>query len=264
MKKAIFLIFCSAVTIGTLIFWNHSLNSKPILVPETTSTSTNESPHHKKLKLIDLENADENRLMKTVINACPKIISSVGTGTGFLFGDTGLVITALHVVNKDDWVYVQFYTLTDDYNELEENIIMPGTVVGWSNADYDLAFIHIDTIPKGVTPLKAAPNKNFANEQPVWRFGYNAHYKWAQGIYSPENCPEFRCLVTMPADRGGSGGPFVDGQGRVMGVFQRFNDSDDDMITDKDFNRILEFQPAVAHFLPLPYITTWILSQNLQ
>lgn len=256
MRKVLFLILCSAAAVGWLVFFKQSLHSTP-------THQTKPTTEVKKIQIIDLSKTNEHRLMNKIISACPQIISSTGIGTGFLFEDNGLIITALHVVDDDTAVNVKFFTVTDDYNNLLERETVSGRVVGWSSDDYDVAFIRIDTIPKGVTPLQGAPKETFIREQPVWRFGYNDHYKWSQGMYSPTLCNGSRCIITMPAGPGASGGPLVDGRGRVMGIFQSYNASENSVVTDSDLTRAIEFTPVKAHFLPLHYITIWIELQNL-
>ncbi len=263
MKKILFLFLCLATAIGWLTFFKQSLKSRSVATPVVKQNDLKKEATEK-LRLIDLNKTDEKQLMKTIISACPKIISKTGSGTGFLFSNDGLVITAHHVIDDDGWVYVQFYKVADDYNELEESVLAHGIVLGSSTDDYDVTFIRIDKIPEGVKPLQPIPILNLADEQTVWRFGYNDHYKWAQGWYSPENCPKEHCKVTMPTGPGASGGPVVDGQGRVLGIFQVYNDSTLEMVTNDDLSRALEFDPSIAHFLPLPYINMWLQFKNIK
>ena len=220
------------------------------------------------LSIIDLNETKEKRLMKQVISASPKIISSRGSGTGFLFSKNGLIVTALHVVGSDNTVTVKFFEIDDDYNIITERVSTTGFVVGWSDASIDLVFIKIYDVPSGLEPLAAASAESLLLDQPIWRFGYGSNYKWAYGQYLPTHCEgdkTKRQSIIIPVEPGASGGPIVNGLGEVIGITQfYYNDKDDLITTEENLIRKYKYEPSRALFLPITYITDFIALKNIE
>src|SRR3989344_1863595 len=220
------------------------------------------------LPMIDLSETTEKRLMAQVISASPKIISTKGSGTGFLFSKNGLIVTALHVVGVDNVVTVKFYEIDEDCGTLTLASSITGFVIGWSDASVDIAFIKIYDVPTGLEPLVAASPDSLLLDQPIWRFGYGRNYKWAYGQYLPTSCEGTeikRHSIIIPVEPGASGGPMVNGLGEVIGVTQFYYNDTDDLVTIGDkLTRQYKYKPSKAVFLPITYVTDFMALKNIE
>ncbi len=156
--------------------------------------------------------------------ASPAVVSvktSAGSGTGFLIGSDGKLVTNAHVVNGNSRVVVRF---GPDGNSLDAAVI--GTDVS-----SDLAVLSIDpgSVPQGVKPLQFADSRNVQIGDPAIAIGnpFGLDRTATEGIVSglgrhiqAPNGFEIDSVIQTdaPINPGNSGGPLLDSSAHVIGV----------------------------------------------
>ena len=145
----------------------------------------------------------------TVINAGREGYAQ-GLGTGFVISKDGLVVTNLHVVGEARPIAV----------ELQDGRRPKVTeVVGWSRKD-DLIVFRIDVLD--VPPLTMGPGDKMAQGTAVVAMGnpLGLRYSVVSGVVSEVRDVEGQELIqlAMPVEKGNSGGPLVDAEGRLRGI----------------------------------------------
>ncbi|MGC8782743.1 MAG: S1C family serine protease [Anaerolineae bacterium] len=146
------------------------------------------------------------------------VIPEEGSGSGFLWDAEGHIVTNHHVIAGAQKVEVSF---SDDFT-------VPATVVG-SDPVNDLAVLKVDSVPAGVTPVPAGESARLKVGQtaivlgnPFGRFDRTM----TVGVISALNrtietdTTVLRGVIQTDAaiNRGNSGGPLLDLQGRLIGV----------------------------------------------
>ncbi|MCA9128806.1 MAG: trypsin-like peptidase domain-containing protein [Planctomycetales bacterium] len=145
-----------------------------------------------------------------------------GMGTGFVVSSDGLIATNFHVIEEG-----RAFTV-----ETSAGIALPIVAVHASDAANDLAIIRVDT--KGA-PLPALELADGDAEQGmrVLAFGnpLGLQNSVVEGILSAKQMVKGRELLqlAMPVERGNSGGPLVDLQGRVHGIVNMKSAIDDNL-----------------------------------
>ncbi|MCA9209042.1 MAG: trypsin-like peptidase domain-containing protein, partial [Planctomycetales bacterium] len=143
-------------------------------------------------------------------------------GTGFVVSSDGLIATNFHVIEEG-----RAFTV-----ETSAGIALPIVAVHASDAANDLAIIRVDT--KGA-PLPALELADGDAEQGmrVLAFGnpLGLQNSVVEGILSAKQMVKGRELLqlAMPVERGNSGGPLVDLQGRVHGIVNMKSAIDDNL-----------------------------------
>jgi S1-C subfamily serine protease len=149
-----------------------------------------------------------------------------GLGSGFVVSGTGEIATNAHVVTSGEGasirrarhVYVQF----DDDNQV------PATIVG-ADPNSDVALLRVD--PAGLTlrPLPLGANAGLVVGAPVAAIGspFGEPESLSVGVVSGldrtiDSLTNFQISGAIQTDaainRGNSGGPLVDAEGRVIGI----------------------------------------------
>ena len=133
-----------------------------------------------------------------------------GLGTGFVISKDGLVVTNLHVVGEARPIQV----------ELQDGRRPKVTeVIGWSRKD-DLIVFRMDAVD--VPPLPMGPGEKMAQGTAVVAMGnpLGLRYSVVSGIVSEVRDVDGQELIqlAMPVERGNSGGPLVDVEGRLRGI----------------------------------------------
>ncbi len=142
--------------------------------------------------------------------AVVQIETSFGVGSGVIYDETGLILTAAHVVDGVTSVSVR----------LANGLTVPGTVVG-AHANTDVAVVSVEVegplptaeLGYGVNPavgsLAVALGSPFGLDRTV-----------TAGIVSAVRSPNGEALIQTDAaiNPGNSGGPLVDSRGRVIGI----------------------------------------------
>ena len=142
-----------------------------------------------------------------------------GSGSGFLWDDKGHIVTNYHVIEDAHAIEVSF----------SPDMVMPATVVGTDPAN-DLAVIKVDDLPAQLHPLPLADSDDLQVGQIVVAIG-NPFGRFQRtmttGIISALDRTirvgdkrVLRRVIQTDADinRGNSGGPLLDSEGRVIGV----------------------------------------------
>lgn len=155
------------------------------------------------------------------------------TGSGFFFNASGYLVTNQHVIDAPASMPLKQanpkYTRTVSVMLFEGELLLPAKVVA-EDRRRDLAILRVDC-PKSVVPLPLAFVGSAKAGEPVWGVGFSggndlsqdAFYKCklTRGIISAfvKNKDGVTYIQTDAAiNRGNSGGPIVDGSGRVVGV----------------------------------------------
>ncbi|MEO6595186.1 MAG: trypsin-like peptidase domain-containing protein, partial [Planctomycetota bacterium] len=143
-----------------------------------------------------------------------------GTGTGFLWDDTGTVVTNYHVVKSVVEANSQLkVALGED--------LYDGAVVGTSPKD-DIAVVRIQAPPKNLTPIPIGSSADLKVGQTVLAIGnpYGFDRSLSTGIISalnrsiPTKDQRMNGLIQTDAaiNPGNSGGPLLDSAGRLIGM----------------------------------------------
>jgi regulator of sirC expression with transglutaminase-like and TPR domain len=133
-----------------------------------------------------------------------------GLGTGFVVAADGLIATNLHVIGEARPITVQ----------LADGKRHDVTTVEASDRGLDLALIRIDA--KGLVPLEMGDSSTLKQGQAVVAVGNPHGLEWSvvSGVVSGQREIDGRPMIQLaiPLERGNSGGPLLDLQGRVRGI----------------------------------------------
>jgi len=141
-----------------------------------------------------------------------------GSGSGFVWDREGHILTNYHVIEDAQTIEVSF----------GEEVVMPADVVGVDPPN-DLAVLRVDTLPEGVEPILLGSSEDLQVGQTAMAIG-NPFGQFERtltiGVISALNRTlevEDRVLrrviqTDAAINRGNSGGPLLDSQGRVIGV----------------------------------------------
>jgi putative serine protease PepD len=156
--------------------------------------------------------------------ASPAVVSirtSEGSGTGFLIGSDGTIVTNDHVVTSNHRVIVRFGR---DGGQVDADVL--GT-----DPSSDLAVVSIpkSAIPKGAKPLQFADSRNVRVGDMVLAIGnpFDLDRTATEGIVSalgrdiesPNHYTINNVIQTdAPINPGNSGGPLLDNSAHVIGV----------------------------------------------
>ncbi len=146
------------------------------------------------------------------------MVSSAGQASGVLISDDGKVLTAAHVVQSVDKVFVEF----PDGQLITARVISSAT-----NAD--VALLQLDYVPKGVAPARLGDSDQVEVGDEVFVVGapYGLLPTLSAGHISGRVAPGNR-LLSMSAweffqtdaaiNGGNSGGPMFNDKGEVIGI----------------------------------------------
>ena len=134
-----------------------------------------------------------------------------GLGTGFVVSADGLIATNLHVIGEARRLVV----------EMSDGTKHEVTEVTATDAHWDLALLRVSC--KTLKPLVLADSDAVKQGQPVVAMGNpeGLGFSVVDGVVSefPDVINEVPMIrLAMPIERGNSGGPLMDRQGRVLGL----------------------------------------------
>lgn len=154
------------------------------------------------------------------------IVSPASSGSGFVFGEDGYIVTNNHVVTGGESIEVVF----------PSGERLPAEVVG-TDVDSDLAVLKVDALPEGVSPLPlaGADGESLQVGQLVVAIGnpFGEAGSMSLGIVSGlgRSLPSQRSLgigstyslpgviqTDAPINPGNSGGPLLNLNGEVVGI----------------------------------------------
>lgn len=153
------------------------------------------------------------------VNVETRSTTGEATGSGFVYDQSGNIITNNHVVDGATDIAVNFY----------DGRIVRGEIVG-VDPDSDLAVIHVDDVPtEALRPLPLANSDTLFVGQEVFALGapFNQAWTMTTGIVSAldrsiQGLTEFSIGSAIQTDAainpGNSGGPLLNLQGEVVGV----------------------------------------------
>lgn len=134
----------------------------------------------------------------------------VGIGSGFVISDDGLIATNLHVIGEARPIFVQ----TADGKKYDVKSIHA------TERKMDLAIIKIDA--KGLTPLPLGDSDSLKQGQRIVALGnpQGLEFSVVSGVVSGRRKIDGKPLIQLaiPIEKGNSGGPLLDRQGRVHGI----------------------------------------------
>lgn len=141
-----------------------------------------------------------------------------GTGSGFVWDDSGHIVTNYHVIQDADRAEVTF----------SDNTVYSGTIVGVAR-DKDLAVIKINAPKDKLSPIPIGRSNNLQVGQSVFAIGnpFGLDQTLTTGvisglgreIQSQSKRPIYDVIQTDASiNPGNSGGPLLDSSGRLIGV----------------------------------------------
>lgn len=154
-------------------------------------------------------------------------IGPLGQGSGFVYDETGHIVTNAHVVREADQVEVTF----------SDGLIQRAQIIG-QDPNSDLAVLKVAELPAGINPLPLGDMSELAVGQSVVAIGnpFGLEGSMTLGIISalgrtiPALTP-FAIPQAIQTDAainpGNSGGPLLDLHGHVIGVNAQIESSND-------------------------------------
>jgi len=147
------------------------------------------------------------------------VIPEEGSGSGFVWDREGHIVTNYHVVEDAESIEVSF----------GEEAVMPAEIVGVDPPN-DLAVLRVEKLPEGVEPIPLGDSSTLQVGQTAIAIG-NPFGQFERtlttGVISALNrtleVEEGRVLrrviqTDAAINRGNSGGPLLDSQGRLIGI----------------------------------------------
>lgn len=159
--------------------------------------------------------------MENIQKSIFKVITSLGTGTGFVVNDCNYIITNYHVIKGSKKVAVEDYKK----NRHLANVVMV-------NPDVDIAFLWVEGFKNEHNGISIDQNIEVYNTQKVFISGYpfGMPFTVTEGIVSSPHQPMGnRHYVQTDAaiNPGNSGGPMLNEAGVLIGVTtSKFNKAD--------------------------------------
>lgn len=136
--------------------------------------------------------------------------TETGVGTGFVISEDGLIATNLHVIGEGRPMRVEF----PDGNSREVTAIH-----AWDRAR-DLAVIRV--AGQGLASLTLGDSGTVEQGTPAVAMGNPLGFRFSmvEGLISARQEVEGRAMLqlAMPVERGNSGGPVLDKDGKVLGI----------------------------------------------
>lgn len=171
------------------------------------------------IKKPDASNPVQSKIVEQLVDKVQKSIAVItftgrdgkrqGLGTGFVVDSAGLIATNLHVIDEGRRISVQ---LGDKHYEV--------TSIHASDRTLDLALIRINA--KNLSALPLGNSDNLKQGQAVVAFGnpLGLTHSVVSGVVSSKREIEGRPMIQLaiPLERGNSGGPILDLDGRVQGI----------------------------------------------
>lgn len=201
-----------------LLFWllvPRSENSTPVTtVPTSESTDPTETPQQSPIPPPGSTDEPVADVAAALLPSVVQIESGLGIGSGFVYDDDGLILTAAHVVSGSEEVEVRF----------SDGQTATGTVVA-RDLDQDVAVVAADAPDLVAAPLSSeevrvgqtaiAVGSPFGLEQSV-TLGVVSGLDRSLDVIGRT----ITGLIQTDAaiNIGNSGGPLTDGSGRVVGV----------------------------------------------
>ena len=186
-------------------------------LPQTVSYSLGDT--EEEMSLVDLYAMVNPAVVNiTIYRVESDVLLPVGQGSGFVYDGDGHIVTNAHVVQDAEGVEVTF----------SDGTIREAEVIG-EDLNSDLAVVHVDDIPGGVTSLPLASMETLAVGQTVVAIGnpFGLDGTLTRGVISalgrsiPALTP-FTIPQSIQTDAainpGNSGGPLLNMYGEVIGV----------------------------------------------
>ncbi len=133
-----------------------------------------------------------------------------GIGSGFIISEDGLIATNLHVIGEARRLQI----------EMHDGKTYDVAVVQASDSHHDLALLKIDA--KGLKALPLGDSSKVSQGDPIVAMGApeGLAFSIVQGVLSAtRDVDGLEMLqVAVPIEKGNSGGPLLDMQGRVLGL----------------------------------------------
>ncbi|CAG2104401.1 unnamed protein product [Medioppia subpectinata] len=209
----------------------------------------------------------EKQMKPIYYNSMPSVVkirSILGTATGFIVDDKGLIVTNAHVTGDFAYISVEFnggYQTedllvgtegTDAVHQLMGQVVFVQPL-------NDLALIRLHVMPGVLTPIKVSKRTDLTAGEPVMAIG-NPLLTWsaAHGVITGRNRPDIQSvgfdryytglsrtqhqylIHSAPTVSGFSGGPIVDLNGEVIGVSMAVILNTSIAINATDVNQFLE------------------------
>lgn len=133
-----------------------------------------------------------------------------GIGSGFVVSEDGLIATNLHVIGEARRLQI----------EMHDGKTHDVSVVQASDSHHDLALLKIDA--RGLKPLPLGDSSTVQQGDPIVAMGApeGLAFSIVQGVLSATRDVDGTEMlqVAVPIEKGNSGGPLLDMQGRVLGL----------------------------------------------
>jgi len=133
-----------------------------------------------------------------------------GIGSGFIVSEDGLIATNLHVIGEARRLQIEMH-------DGKTHVV---TAIHASDNHLDLALLKIDA--KGLKPLPLGDSAKIRQGDPIVAMGApeGLGFSIVQGVLSATRDIDGQQMlqVAIPIEKGNSGGPLLDMQGRVLGI----------------------------------------------
>jgi hypothetical protein len=143
-------------------------------------------------------------------------------GTGFIIEDTGHVMTASHVILEEDEEHV-----VETFGSIRSRYSHPLRLELVKRDNVDVAIAMFPDVGQKWKPVQFGDSKNIPKDAPLYTLGFplNSDLASATGILSSKFGPRGQWQTTLPIDRGNSGGPIFDLNGKVVAIASGGNDA---------------------------------------
>jgi len=178
-----------------------------------------------------------------------------GIGSGFVVSEDGLIATNLHVIGEARRLQV----------EMHDGKTHAVTAIHASDSQLDLALLKIDA--KDLQPLTLGDATKIRQGDPIVAMGApeGLGFSIVQGVLSATRDIEGQDMlqVAVPIEKGNSGGPLLDMQGRVLGILTLKSLKTDNLGFAMPVN---ELQKLIATPNPVPmsrWLTIGVINSKL-